>query len=145
MDRYNGEYDDIINLEPPEFPNRAKMPLHDRAAQFAPFAALTGFDSKIGETARLTDKKPELSDTEIDVLNEKIRIILENIGSRPELEVIYFVKDLLKSGGALEHYIGSVKKIDLHRRKFVFDDCKIIPADDIIDIQSDLFEQTADI
>lgn len=140
MDRYNGEYDDIINMTQPVNPRRVKMTLHDRAAQFAPFAALTGFDSRIGEAARLTDKKPELSETEIEALNEKIGIIIENISSRPELEVVYFVKDLLKEGGSLEHYIGCIRKLDSVGRKFVFEDCKIIPADDIIDIRSEIFD-----
>lgn len=141
MDRYNGEYDDIIGRQRPLYEKRAKMPMRDRAAQFAPFAALTGFDSKISETARLTDKKPKLSEEDIDRLNGKVRIILENIGSKPEIEVIYFVKDLLKSGGSIESCKGRIRKIDLTNRIFIFEDCKIIPADDIIDIRSALFDE----
>ncbi len=138
MSRYNGEYDDIINMERPMSQRRAKMPLRDRAAQFAPFAALTGFDDRIGETARLTDKKPELGDAETERLNEKTAAILENIKSRPLLEVIYFVSDSKKSGGSLEYYAGKIRKIDSIERKFIFEDCKIISADDIISIESEI-------
>lgn len=134
--RYNGEYDDIINMEKPVSVRRAKMPMSDRAAQFAPFAALTGFDSQISETARITGKKPELSETDLHILDEAIRIILENIGSCPLIEVVYFVKDSKKSGGSLERYTGNIRKIDTYSREFIFEDCKIIPADDIISIKS---------
>jgi hypothetical protein len=137
-DRYNGEYDDIINMEKPVSVKRVKMPMIDRAAQFAPFAALTGFDSQISETARLTEQKPVLSDYELEELNEKITHILDNIKSRPELEVIYFVKDSKKSGGAIEHYIGNLRKFDFYKRIFIFEDCKKIPADDIIDIKQEI-------
>ncbi len=133
-DRYNGEYDDIINMEKPVSVKRVKMPMIDRAAQFAPFAALTGFDSQISETARLTEQKPVLSDYELEELNH----ILDNIKSRPELEVIYFVKDSKKSGGAIEHYIGKLRKFDFYKRIFIFEDCKNIPADDIIDIKQEI-------
>ncbi len=135
-DRYNGEYDDIINMNKPVSSRRAKMPVSDRAAQFAPFASLTGFDSQISETARITDKKPELSENDLHILDEAIRIILENISSRPQIEVVYFVKDSKKSGGSLERYIGNIRRIDTISREFIFEDCKIIPVDDIINIKS---------
>lgn len=137
-DRYNGEYDDIINMEKPVSAKRVKMPMLDRAAQFAPFAALTGFDAQISETARLTEQRPVLSDYELEELNEKITLILGNIRSRPELEVIYFVKDSKKSGGAIEHYIGKIRKFDSYKRILIFEDCKNIYADDIIYIKSEI-------
>lgn len=132
----NSEYSDIINIDKPLSIRHAKMPMRDRAAQFAPFASLTGFDSQISETARLTDKKPELSESDMESLNKKLRIISDNILSRPEIELIYFVKDSRKSGGSIEHYTGKIRKIDLIKRNLTFEGCIIIPIDDIIDIKA---------
>lgn len=129
-------YRDIINMEKP-FLHHIRMSLYDRAVQFAPFASLTGFDAQISETARLTDKKPELSSTEIERLNEKTRLILNCIQGRPLLEVTYFIKDERKDGGMTGQYTGRIRKIDAYNRVFIFEDCKIIPADDIIDIKSE--------
>ena len=78
MDKYNGEYDDIIDRQPPVYERRARMSMHDRAAQFAPFAALTGFDDQISETVRLTDRKPELSDRERQILAHYDNAVLYN-------------------------------------------------------------------
>ena len=137
----SSEYSDIINIDKPWSTRHAKMPMRDRAAQFAPFASLTGFDSQISETARLTDKKPELSESDMESLNEKIRIISDNIRSRPAIELIYFVRDSRKSGGSLEHYTGRIRKIDPFKRNFTFEDCIIIPIDDIIDIKAKIIKE----
>ena len=98
-DNNNHEYDDIIDLPHPTSRKHPRMSLHDRAAQFAPFAALTGHEAAIKETARLTDRKAELSDEMIAELNDQINIIRDNIGTDQIIAVTYFVPDEKKSGG----------------------------------------------
>ena len=92
-DNNNHEYDDIIDLPHPTSRKHPRMSLHDRAAQFAPFAALTGHEAAIKETARLTDRKAELSDEMIAELNDQINIIRDNIGTDQIIAVTYFVPD----------------------------------------------------
>ena len=92
----NNSYEDIINLPHPVSKNHPQMPLRDRAAQFAPFAALTGHDAAIKETARLTDERLELSEEVITQLNEKINIIRNNIGIEQKVSITYFIPDAKK-------------------------------------------------
>lgn len=132
-------YSDIINMEKP-VSHHARMPACDRAVQFAPFASLTGFDAQISETARLTDKKPELNESELEQLNDKLRIISSIIKTRPLLDITRFVKDSRKDGGALERYSGRIRKLDALNRVLIFEDGETIPADDIIGISSEIFE-----
>ncbi len=96
----NNSYDDIINLPHPVSKNHPQMPLRDRAAQFAPFAALTGHDAAIKETARLTDERLELSEEAIAQLNERINIIRNNIGIEQKVSITYFIPDAKKAGGS---------------------------------------------
>ena len=96
----NNSYDDIINLPHPVSKNHPQMPLRDRAAQFAPFAALTGHDAAIKETARLTDERLELSEEAIAQLNERINIIRNNIGIEQKISITYFIPDEKKAGGS---------------------------------------------
>ena len=93
------QYDDILNLPQPTSKNHPRMSLHDRAAQFSPFAALTGHEAAIKETARLTDDKQILSEDVIEKINGQLKIIAENIGAEQEITVTYFVPDSQKSGG----------------------------------------------
>ena len=106
----NNSYEDIINLPHPVSKNHPQMPLRDRAAQFAPFAALTGHDAAIKETARLTDERLELSEEVIAQLNEKINIIRNNIGIEQNVSITYFIPDAKKSGGSYVMCSGIVKK-----------------------------------
>jgi len=101
----NEKYNDIINL-PAHRVYPPRISKCDRAAQFAPFAALTGFGAVINETARLTDSKPELDEQSAALLNERIRIIEENIKQKPELNVTFFVPDKRKKGGSLQSFRG---------------------------------------
>ena len=98
------------------------MSLYDRAAQFSPFAALTGFDGVIAETSRLTDQKIELSEYERALLDQKLSRIDDELrkGNHPEITVIYFVPDPLKAGGAYNEYTGHVRNIDAFERCIVF-------------------------
>lgn len=107
-----GKYQDIIGLNRPVSLKHMPMSNYDRAAQFAPFAALTGYDGVIAETARLTDRQAELDVGAVAELNEKLRMICENISNRPEITVTYFKPDSRKSGGAYVTVTGRVKKID---------------------------------
>ena len=126
------KYDDILFLEHPEPKTCLRMPAADRAAQFAPFAALTGYDASIREAARITDRKIELDEEERAVLDEKLQILMEE--DPPEVEVMYFVSDATKEGGSYHVAKGKVKKIDVFRKEIVLDDIKI-PFADILDLE----------
>ncbi len=115
------------------------MSVHDRAAQFSPFAALTGHDEAIKETARLTDKKIELDETTKTQLNEKFNYIMEHIYNQPEITVTYFIPDSLKSGGMYVDFTGNVKKYDYLNRILHFVDSTEIKVDDILEIESRIF------
>ena len=130
-----GKYDDIIHLERPVSKNHTPMPLQNRASQFAPFAALTGYDDAVEETARLTDRKIELSEDERARLDEKIGAIYEYPGNKPDIIVTYFVKDSSKSGGKYEKKEGLLKKIDDLERILIFSDGTRVRIDDILDIE----------
>ncbi len=132
-------YDDIINLPHYQSKKRPHMSLHDRAAQFSPFAALTGHDEAIRETARLTDERIELDETTKSILNDKFNYIMENISSQPEISVTYFVPDVSKSGGKYVDHIGKVKKYDYHNKILHFTDGVQIKVYDIIEIESEIF------
>ena len=134
-----GKYDDIIALPHHQSETRAHMPLIDRAAQFAPFAALTGYDAAVEETARLTDEKTELADGMIEELNEKLRLISENISARPAVSVTRFVPDERKSGGAYVIHTGRVRRVDPAAGSVLFEDGLCVYMEDIsqIDLCSD--------
>ena len=126
------KYDDIIHLPYPQKPRR--MSNYDRAAQFSPFAALTGFEAAIAETARLTDRRIELDEGGKALLDEKLRLIEENIQENPEIVVTYFQPDLRKFGGAYVQKSGRVKKLDAYSRAIVFTDGMAIRIEDISEI-----------
>ena len=131
----NNSYDDIINLPHPVSKNHPQMPFRDRAAQFAPFAALTGHDAAIKETARLTDERLELSEEVIAQLNEKINIIRNNIGIEQNVSITYFIPDTKKAGGSYVTYSGIVKKIDEYEHTIIMTDQTVIPIEQISDIK----------
>lgn len=133
-DNDSHRYDDIIHLPHHTSSTHPQMPVADRAAQFAPFAALTGHEAAIQETARLTEEKIVLDENAKALLDEKLRLIQEMPAGRREVTVTYFVQDEKKSGG---HYIsvtGTVRKIDGYRQSMVMADGLRIPLDDIIEI-----------
>ena len=132
-------YEDIINLPHHTSTSRPHMSAHDRAAQFSPFAALTGYDSAIAETARLTDERVELDEYSKSFLNERLCIIQGQMDERPEVLITYFQSDKRKSGGAYITATGCVKKIDVYERTVVMQDDTKIPIDDIFGIDGKLF------
>lgn len=141
MDKYeNSEYDDIINLSRPASSKHPRMRISDRAAQFSPFAALTGYEAAIRETARVTEKKHELSEDAKTLLNEKLQLIIEIIDEKPAAEFTYFVADRIKAGGTYITVYGSVRKIDEYDRVVIMEDMTEIPIDDIYDIEAEMFK-----
>ncbi len=134
-----GKYDDIINLPHHELTTRQRMPRINRAASFSPFAALTGYDEAVKETARLTSERIEIDDGTKEVLNEKLRIAVEMADSEPEVAITYFVPDKKKSGGAYVTAKGVIKRIDEYERLVIFTDKSTIPIDDIYAIEGDIY------
>ena len=129
-------YDDMLHLPRPASGNHPPMPIADRAAQFSPFAALTGYDAAIRETARLTDEKVELDEQSRMLLDEKLSQIAEHLSKRIPVTVTYFVQDEKKQGGSYKEKCGIVRRIDTHARAIVFEDRMQIAIDDVLDIQS---------
>lgn len=138
----SGKYDDIINLPHHVSDKRPQMSMQDRAAQFSPFAALTGYDGEIKEAARLTDSKIELDEYEKQEVDEMLQLILRHIGKEFEVIITYFLPDERKAGGSYVDVTGIVKKLDEYERLLVMRDGIKIPIDDIlkIEIKSELAE-----
>ena len=127
-------YDDIINLPHHISPTRQRMSMHDRAAQFAPFAALVGYDEAVAETARLTELRPELDEQEQRAINERLAYIAEHIDEHPEVRIKYFVPDEHKSGGAIVEVFGKTYRISNTDATIVMTDGCKIRLSDIIDL-----------
>ena len=128
------QYNDIINMPHHVSENRPQMPRRHRAAQFAPFSALSGYEDSLDESARRTDSKAELCDDDAAELNEKTRLLGARIASEPYCEVTYFVPDKHKSGGKYVTVSGNVRFIEEASRQMVFCGGLRIPLDDIIGI-----------
>ena len=135
----NKNYDDIINLPHHVSTKHPQMSLEARSAQFAPFAALTGYDDAIEETGRLTTDKIDLDEEIKNKINEKIKIIKNNLSSYPKVSIKYFIPDIKKEGGCYRQVLGLVKKIDEYKQIIVLDDNTAIPITEIIDISGDMF------
>ena len=133
-------YDDIINLPHHVSKKQPQMRNMSRSAQFAPFAALTGYDEAVKETARLTDKRLEIDDGLKNILNNKLQYILENKALQPEITFTYFVYDSKKSGGKYIEKTGVVKKVDLNEKYIMLKDKTKISIDEIINITGDILE-----
>ena len=138
-DQCNHKYDDIINLPHPTSKKHPRMSLYARAAQFSPFAELTGHEAAIKETARRTDEKLMLSDEVIAELNEKLKLIAETIGTQQVVRITYFVPDNKKAGGAYISHAGYVKRIDKYEHTVVMEDKTVIPSEQISDIEGEMF------
>lgn len=132
-------YEDIINLPHHELTTRQRMPRINRAASFAPFAALTGYDDAVRETARLTSERIELDEGTKEILNNKLRIALDKAGEQPEISITYFLPDKKKSGGAYVTVKAVIKRIDEYERLVIFTDKSSIPIGDIYEIEGDIY------
>lgn len=133
-------YDDIINLPHHISATHPHMSILDRAAQFSPFAALTGYESAVKETARLTDEQIELDENSKAVLEMKLRILADELANHPKVGITYFQVDAKKDGGAYIDAIGIVKKIDEYERVLLMVDGTKIPIEAIIEIEGELFQ-----
>lgn len=133
------QYDDIINLPHPVSKRHPQMSLANRAAQFSPFAALTGHEAAILETARLTESFIELDEDRKENLDRQLRIIMENLEKKPECEIIYFQPDGKKNGGSYATICGRIKKIDESERRIIFTDGKALPMKYLFAIRGELF------
>lgn len=134
-----GKYDDIINLPHPTSQKRPRMSVQDRAAQFSLFAALTGYDAAIRETARLTEERIELNEYEQAVLDQRITLLQEHLKDLPEVTITYFQPDERKEGGKYRSLTGVVKKIDPYERQLVLADKSKISIESILNLESELF------
>ena len=133
------QYEDIINLPHHVSPTRPQMPMSDRAAQFAPFAALTGYDAAIKETGRLTDEKIELDEEALTTLDMKYQFLMDALDNAPEVTITYFQPDERKAGGKYVSAVGVVRKVDDFERRITMQDGAKIPMDDVLSIDGELF------
>lgn len=138
-DKYDHQYDDIIDLPHHVSATRPQMSMINRAAQFSPFAALTGYDAAIKETGRLTDSRIELLEDDCAALDRKQQLLADRLSDHPEVSMTYFIPDKRKSGGSYVTVTGIVKRIDEFQRTIILTDSTIIPIDDILEMESDLF------
>ena len=127
-------YDDIISLPHHQSSERAHMSLHDRAAQFAPFAALTGYEDQLKETRRRTGQRIELDEGEKRQLDEKLQYVMRNDRIRENVAFTYFVPDPYKEGGEYVTKKGKIKKLDSYHKKIILEDFTEIPVEEIIEI-----------
>lgn len=132
-------YNDIINLPHHVSTKRPRMKMIDRAAQFSPFAALTGHGAAVSETERLTENFAEPDEYEKSIINEKLRFLAELVSQHPVAEIVYFEPDKRKDGGEYVTVTGEVKKIDSVGQSVLMADGQRISAEFISDIRCDLF------
>ena len=134
------KYKDIIDLPHHQSKTRQRMSMIDRAAQFSPFAALTGHNAAIIETARLTDRQIELDEGTKSIINEKIQMISDYLAEKPTVTITHFEPDIKKDGGAYLNTTGTVKRIDDFKREIILTDGTIISIERISDIEGELFK-----
>lgn len=137
-------YDDILHLPHHVSSSHPPMPVRDRAAQFAPFAALTGHSAAIKEAARLTEDRIDLNEDCMIALNGKLKMIKNQLASKPIIKVTYFKPDMKKQGGAYVTVQGNVKKIDEYAHALIMMDGETIPLEDIIEIEGEMFRTVGD-
>ena len=134
------KYEDIINLSHHVSTKRPQMSMLDRAAQFSPFAALTGYDAAIKETGRLTDDKIEMDEESLNMLNMKFQLLVDTLDEKQEVSFTYFKPDEAKAGGAYVTATEIVKKVDDFERIITMMGGKKIPMDNVCSIESDIFK-----
>ena len=128
------DYSDLMELPYPYTSRRKRMALADRAAQFAPFSALAGYEDRIAEKGRLKAPRYTLSEYQQELLDRKIQYLLDSPELLPDVVIHYFQPDLLKTGGNCSHISGKIKQIDILRQQLLFEDGTAIPLNQILDI-----------
>lgn len=132
-----GRYDDIINMEHHVSEKHPRMKKEKRAAQFSPFAALTGYEEIVKETARTTQSKPEISDDEKTEIDSVLKYALDHRAERPKIRITYFKEDGKKSGGSVETVFGIIRKVDVLGRKVLLEDGLKISIDDLLKLDTE--------
>lgn len=127
-------YEDMLELPHPVSKMHPQMPRRDRAAQFAPFAALTGYEEAVREAARITEEKMILDEDSKVQLDWKLRCLQEKVKEQPIITVTYFMKDERKKGGKYVTVIGVLKKIDSYTHQFVLENGEEIPVEDVVSL-----------
>lgn len=134
-----GKHNDIINLPRPHDPAHQPMSLHNRAAQFAPFDALTGFGGRIWESSRITKQRIELTEERQLEINQKLTLLLEHLKERPEVAITFFVPDKTKTGGSYITEHSRVRKVDEYEERIFLENDTCIAFDDILNIEGVFF------
>jgi hypothetical protein len=132
-------YDDMLHLPHHVSEKHPQMSVHDRAAQFSPFAALTGYEVAVQETARLTDRRIELDEGEKAAIDQRLTLVQERLPVPTEVTITYFLPDKKKAGGAYVSVSGTVKKIDDYERTVVLRDGTSVQIDDILQVDGEAF------
>ena len=127
-------YDDIKNLKRPQYPDLPPMSIHDRAAQFSPFAALVGYEDAVEETERLTDSRREMLEDEINELNRQLGELSTRLKDRPKIRVTYFIPDKKKDGGSYASKVGNARTIDQYNNAIVFTDGETVAIKDMYSV-----------
>ncbi len=135
-----GNYDDIIDLPHHVSETHPPMSRADRAAQFSPFAALTGYDAAVRETARVTERRIELDEGVKAELNARLNCILEHLPEHPQVSITYFMPDEKKSGGAYRTVTGAVRKLDSFAKTLTLVDGTVVPMEEMVHVEGNLFE-----
>lgn len=133
-------YDDIIDLPHHVSETHPPMSRADRAAQFSPFAALTGYDAAVRETARVTERRIELDEGVKAELNARLNCILEHLPEHPQVSITYFVPDEKKSGGAYRTVTGAVRKLDSFAKTLTLVDGTVVSMEEMVHVEGNLFE-----
>lgn len=133
-------YEDILNLPHHVSKKHPRMSMHNRAAQFSPFAALTGYDSAIRETARQTNRRMDLGEDEQAEIGEKLRLLMDRAGERPEADFVVFVPDARKAGGEYVSLTARVKRVDELARRVILADGREISFGDILEIDAEALQ-----
>jgi hypothetical protein len=128
------DYEDIKKMRRPQYADLPPMSIHDRAAQFAPFAALVGYGDAVEETERLTEGRREMEEDEIGELNRRLAELSERLKERPKIRVTYFIPDKKKSGGRYASKIGNARTIDLYDNRIIFTDGEAVAVKDMYSI-----------
>ena len=142
-ENHSNKYDDIINLPHHKSITHSHMSMIDRAAQFSPFAALPCYGDAVKETARITDAKIELDESEKALINEKLLMIAEHLDNKPLVSITYFNPDTKKKGGEYLTITGTVKKLDVYNNQIKMTDGTTVKFDDIISVESDCLLYTS--
>ena len=135
------KYEDMLNLPHPVSKKHPHMSIQERAAQFAPFAALTGYDEAVKETARFTNSKRELAEEEMTLLNQKLFILQQKVQEHPQIQITYFVPDRYKTGGEYKTITTKVHQIREDTSQIILEDLSKIAITDILELSGECLEE----